>query len=87
LGAPKRKQSKRQVALCCWPEMEMCKRHVVLGVPTASTQCYFGSCPARPKATLGPFLTVPKPKRHLALGLQRKGSMPSAMWRLGCLPS
>ena len=48
---------------------------------------YFGSCPARPKVTLGPFLAVPKPKRHLALGLQRKGSMSSAMWRLGCLPS
>jgi hypothetical protein len=45
------------------------KRHVTLGLPAASTQYYFGSCPARPKASLGPSLTVPQPKHHLALGM------------------
>jgi hypothetical protein len=31
------------------------------------TQCYFGSCPAWPKASLGPCLAVRTPKRHTAL--------------------
>jgi hypothetical protein len=29
---------------------------------------------------------MPKPKRHLALGLQPRGSSPSTTWRLGCPP-
>jgi hypothetical protein len=62
--------------------MEMLKRHVALGLPTANTQCYFGLYPARLKASLGPCLVMPKPKRHLALGLQHRGSMPSATWHL-----
>jgi hypothetical protein len=64
--------------------VELPKRHVVFCLPAASTQCYYGSCPARLKASLGPCLAVPKSKRHLALGLQRRGSMSSATGRLGC---
>ena len=52
-----------------------------------STQCYFGSYPARFKVSLGPCLAVPKPKCHLTLGLQSRGSRPSSTWRLGCPPS
>ena len=62
------------------------KRHVALGLLAASTQCYFGSYPARPKASLGPCLKMPKPKRHLALGMQRKASSPRVTWCPGCPP-
>ena len=62
------------------------KRHVALGLLAASTQCYFGSYPARPKASLGPCLKMPKPKRHLALGMQRKGSRSRTTWCPGCPP-
>jgi len=34
----------------------------------ARTQCYFGSCPTRPKASLGPCLAVPTPKCQTAFG-------------------
>jgi len=39
-------------------------------------QCYFGSCPDRSKASLGPCLAVPTLKRHTALGQSsyRRGS-------------
>jgi len=48
----------------------------VLGLLVARTQCYFGSCHARLKASLRPCLAGPKPKCHLTLGLQRRGSRP-----------
>ena len=82
LGLHPIKKSKRHAALG-WPS---CGR-VALGLLPARIQCYFGSCPARPKASCGPSLAVPTSKRHLALGLQRRGNRPSATWRLGCPPS
>ena len=62
------------------------KHHVALDLLAASTQCYFGSYPARPKASHGPCLKMPKPKRHLALGMQRKGSRSRTTWCPGCPP-
>jgi hypothetical protein len=87
LGCTQEEAAKRQVALCCRPGVMVLKSHVALGLPAASTQCYFRSSLARPKASHGPCLAVPKPKRHLTLGLQRRGSRPCATWHLGCPPS
>jgi hypothetical protein len=52
----------------------------------ARTQFYFGSCLARPKASVGPCLWVPMPKHHLAFGPQPRGSRPNTTWHLSCLP-
>jgi len=85
-AAPKRKQIKYQVAPCRRLGVVLSKHHMALSLPAARTQFYFGSYPARPKASLGSCLWMPKPKRHLALRLQPRGSSPSTTWLLGCSP-
>jgi hypothetical protein len=66
------------VALYCWSGVVLPKHHVALGLPVASTQCYFGSYPARPKPDSAPAKAPPSAwtvaqrkhaKRHMALGM------------------
>jgi len=58
----------------------------------ARTQCYFGSCPSRPKASLEPCLAVPTLKCQTAFGqsssgvaaLCAPGQDPMLFWVLHC---